>query len=279
MVNGVVLDPDGKPMAGVRVREEYLYSSPNPDEFLTDAEGRFLRWYLPNLQRTFTAYPTNYAITSAIADIGTNSLELRIQAQPLQTLRVNVLNENGNPAPNVKVAGYRDYTGAPFLDFNGITTAEGFLIWSNAPLTSFKLQIGDYPSGLSCLVRVLENQREVTCRLHPSNSPKITVRGHARDIDSGQPVSVESIGMQIQQEEDFKGQKRINESDFTVTIEIGKGIGRNGHQSYRLQLQAKGYDPLITDWRRDEGDWDSVFLMRKGGSRTGHVVFGRWQPC
>jgi hypothetical protein len=278
-VRGIVVNPFGKPMAGVLVKEGYgAGMSTLSGEFRTDSHGRFERRNRPRRQLIFTAYPTNYAITTTIVDVGPDTPAVRLQLQPLTPLRLKVVDEQGAPVAgaSVKVADYANE--GQMLEFHGTATAEGVVTWTNAPGTAMKLRIDAKSLQLDRLLSIPANQREVMCRLRHGENQEVQVHGQVRDADTGQPVQLARVVMTPIYQEAFTNHEARGRSDFSFSIPFTKF--RAGYPIYQLQLRAEGYENLITDWRGfDEGDWETVFYLRKGGRRGGQIVMQNGKPA
>lgn len=278
-VRGIVIDPAGKPMPGVLIKEGYGLECKSSGEFRTDKNGRFERVNRPRRQLIFTSYPTNHAITTALVDVESSTPEVRLQVQPVNPLRLKVVDEQGAPVAGASVSVAHYATEGQMLEFQGVTTAEGTLTWTNAPTTAVELQI-DAPSLLlDRLLRIPANQREVTCRLRRGENEEVLVRGQVRDAETGQPVRLTWVAITLALQEAVTHHEARGQSDFVLPIQAAKfraGI----YPSYQLELRAEGYENLVSEGRDfTEGDWDAVFLMRKGGRRSGQIVLQNNKPA
>lgn len=279
-VRGIVVDPDGKPLGGVLVKEGYgCYMPQLSGEFLTDRMGRFERQLLSNRQFIFTAYPRDYAIATAIVDVGlVATTEVRLQVRPISPLRLHVVDKQGQPVKGINVSADRRANGQ-IIEFEGVTKADGVLTWTNAPQDAITLWFGKPDLWTGRKIRIPSNQREATRQMRQGEDREIQVHGQVRDADTGAPVSVESIELKTPVQRDFGDALHIGKSDFVYTLSQATLSLRNDSR-YQLKLLAKGYDALIIDTRDfAEGDWQHTFLMRKGGKRTGQILLPDGKPA
>lgn len=125
--NGTVLDPDGKPLAGVRVRSELNSSNPSKikpieAEAITDAQGKYklapvFTFYQPNyaagdewFTRMLTFDHPNFAIAWKEArpeeDLNDPEIEKTVQLEPSSQICVIVTDADGKPVAGANVGLY-----------------------------------------------------------------------------------------------------------------------------------------------------------------------------
>ncbi len=262
-LHGIVRDPEGRPLPGVLVKTGLgAVNMRRLLELHTDTAGRFELSHLTRGQVILTAYPKDFAVTSTIADVTTNTPEVRLQVAPLRPLRVRVLDGAGQAVAGAKLSldGFR--TRGQVLDFSGIADQEGRLTWSNAPVSSFALVASAPVSGLRQKIRLAPEQREATFRLRQGMDKEVVVHGRVHDSKTGAAVELESVRYQTMDFEDFRFEAEIQDSTFRLTVPATRFRPGGMYPTFQLQLEAKGYGTLITPWRDfDEGDWEPDFAL------------------
>jgi hypothetical protein len=278
-VQGTVVDPEGKPLPGVRVKGGYAALGTFPiGEFQTDDKGMFECHFPDKPPILFTAYPTNYAISSIRMGTENKLASLRLQVQPLSPLRLHVADESGNPIGGTGISVSANSTEDQLLEFHGFPAADGTLTWTNAPRTALSMQINATNLQLNRLLRIEPGEREVTCQLRRDEAQEIQIRAQVRDQDTGQPVELASLDMRPLDSRNASVHERIDRAEFAFTIPAKK-FKPDTSRWYALTLYAVGYENKIANPRSfDEGGWDAVFLMKKGGKRTGRIVTETGKP-
>jgi len=114
-VEGSVLEHGGKPAAGVKVSLYVLSSYQRNEDVVTDAEGRFSRYFLPcklRISMTWFELPDRYfhAPDAHWADYDLTANEKVKSLAPLEvwpavSIKGTVVDESGNPAEGVQVVG------------------------------------------------------------------------------------------------------------------------------------------------------------------------------
>jgi beta-lactamase regulating signal transducer with metallopeptidase domain/uncharacterized GH25 family protein len=263
-VHGVVLDPAGKPLPNVLVKEATgLVNKKLISEFRTDPKGRFT---LPNRdprQVLLTVYPEDYAIGNAIVNVDGENPPVEIHLRPLSPLRVRVTDEKGEPLPEASVVSEHYKTQEYILDFNQTTDAKGIVVWTNAPLGPFAIVALDPTKKTRCKVILDGANRDVHIALREGMENEIILSGKALDADTGQPIKIDTIALQTGDREGFKNGEEIGKSEFRLPIPASR-FRQGMYPAFQLQITATGYNALVTDWRDfDEGDWNTEFRLRK----------------
>ena len=284
-VQGTVVDPDGRPLPAVLVKEGYgAVNLKRGAEVRTDGVGNFKFLNRAARQMILTAYAKGFAITSTIVDVGPNALPVRLQLDRLRPLPIRVLDGKGAPIAGAKIrVGYK--TEGQVLDLDAATDQDGIFIWSNAPHSSFALTacspkapaFSNY--GFNQMIKVKPEQTEVTFRLREGMEKGLVVHGKARDAKTGAPVVVKAVDFQNADREGFSRLEEVDSSDFQLRIPVTK-FRQGMEAAFDLRLEADGYETLVTPWRNFlEGDWDTELVFVPGGSPGGTVLLPNGEPA
>lgn len=272
-VRGLILNPTGKPLADVPVKAGFgMGNATRLEESRTDAAGKFEFRHFLHRQLIVTAYPRDFAVTSAIIDVTTNTADTRIQVAPLQPLRIRVEDGNGQPlaGATISVDGYRSE--GQLLDFTAKTDRDGMAVWSNAPVSGFALTAVSPVDGVRQKIRLTPDQREITFKLRAAINKELVVTARAHDANTGTPVALDSLRFQTADREGFNGDGETAGSAFRLTVAAARFRQGGMYPQFQLQAKAKGYATLISPWRDfDEGDWSPDFALEPA-RRAGQIV-------
>lgn len=279
-VRGVVVDPVGNPVPNVLVRGGTgAVNRQRLQEFRTDVAGQFQIHHLLRRQLILTAYPDAFAISSTVVDVTPNAPQVRLQLAPLRPLHIRVLNGTGRAVAGAKVTvdSYRSEN--QVLDFAAETDANGWLVWTNAPASSFPLVASALSINCRQKIRVAPTQQYVTFALREGMAEEVIITGRARDAKSGSPVKLQSVNYKT----DFNAFEPAEETPgpgFRLTISAKRFTPGGMYPRYRLQLRAEGYSTLVTPWRDfDEGDWDQEFALQPASESSATILLPNGQPA
>ena len=288
-VQGMVVDPQGRPVPGLVLKEGYGFMSlrQQGSELLTDAAGRFKLFNRTPRQMILTAYPDKFAITSTIVEVGSNTPAIRLQLDPVRPIRIQVRDAAGRPIPGAKVRVDDNYTEGQVLGFEATTDSQGKVVWTNAPHSSFSLTANSSTSNSvgqvavdHQTIRVSPAQREVVFRLRPGVDEEVLVRVKARDAITGAPVVVTGVELKHDGfDEDYSWLQPVKGSDFQVNLLASKFRGKQGTR-FQLRFEAAGHEDLVTPWHHfEEGDWDADITFQPGTKPGGTVFLPDGQPA
>ncbi|MDB6037023.1 MAG: hypothetical protein JWM99_864 [Verrucomicrobiales bacterium] len=279
-MHGKVLDPEGKPVANVRITEAAgLMNKRLIRELRSDEQGLFLLSNETPRQVLLTAYPDAFAISSTIVDFRSNSPTAELRLKPLSPLHIRVADEQDQAIPGVIITLDPYRTEQFLLNFSGVTSGDGALIWTNAPTGPIALMAAA-PSGKRRRKIRLDGQaREVNIVLRDGMEREVVVNGSVHDADSGAPINIETVGFQSADHEGLTNAVAIGKPEFRLVIPSA-GFRQGMQPSYQVQIRAKGYKTLLTDSRDfDEGDWNAKFKMQKTGTDLRTVLLSDGRPA
>ena len=280
-LHGVVVDPEARPLSGVPVKAGTGVSNRRRlQEFRTDAAGRFELRHLARGQAILTAYPQEFAITTAIADLTTNVPAVRLQVAPLRPLHVRILDGSGQAIEGARVEVDTYRSEGQILDFSATTDREGRVTWTNAPVSSFALVARSPSSALHQKIRLAPEQRDVTFRLRDGMDRELVVEGRVHDAKTGAAVPLDSVRYQTADLEGFRFDGKVGDSSFRLTVPATRFRPGGSYPCFQLLLEAKGYGTLITPWRDfDEGDWEPDFALQPASEAGVTVLLRNGQPA
>jgi hypothetical protein len=280
-VRGIVVDPDGRPLAGVPVNAGFgIGNVTRLPPARTDAGGQFEIGGLSSRQLILTACASDFAVTSVIVDVQANVSGLRLQAAARQPLRMRAVDGEGQPVPGVEVGVDQYDTQGQLLDFSGKTGPDGLFAWSNAPVSAFTLRASWKAGESAQKMQVTAEQREVVFHLRRGMSREVFIDAKAHDARSGPPVPLTSVGYQSFDREGFKLPGERAGDHFHLAIPASSFRVGGFIPVYQLKVEAKGYQSLVTPFRGfDEGDWSVDFGLEASGHADHAVLLPDGSPA
>lgn len=247
-VRGIVVNESGRPLPGVTVEGGYGYANKvRAGHFKTGADGRFTLRHRAPRQWIYTASLPGRATVSVIAQVAPKMPEVRLVMPPAKPLVIRITDAAGRPLPGVDVRIYPYRTEGQLLDWTGETDAQGQVVWTNAPTQPVMFVA-------SCKAPVMYREFKAqagagakTVVLTPNSSRLARIQVRAFDIKTREPVVIKSVAAEYNGVFSFK---TLAEPDSThCTVEIRQSDFRVGMgASYKLRVEADGYDPFITDY-------------------------------
>jgi protocatechuate 3,4-dioxygenase beta subunit len=271
---GRVLDSKGNPIAGAVVRLGPDRFGIDIPEARTDEDGQF---DLKNCELGKTVLTVQaHGFSPQILEVDVqdkNETGVALRLEPPHTLRIRVVDENGEPLPDVQFAvdGWRGYRS---LEYRGRTNASGEAIWDSAPPDAMICDF--FKSGRMA-------NRDVPCvpgeefnivRLYP----ELEISGRVIDRQGEKPVA--SFRM-------IRGQNQSNlretywRTDETHAFENGKFkfTFNEPMKSWQLKVIAEGYKPRVSrEFKSTEGRVRYSFLLERASTLSGVVVDASGDP-
>lgn len=272
-VRGIVVDENGKPLSGVTVREGYGHGNiVRAGEFTTGDDGRFERGHRVPRQWIYTASRADRATVSVVAQVDGGMPEVRLVLPPAQPWQARVTDEAGRPLSDVELRLDTYRTEAQILDWQGKTDADGRVVWTNAPTVDVTFYAISKALGATRKIKIVHSDAEQLIVLSKASAEKIVVHIKAVDLETRQPVTVQSVAARFEGGgSPFRTLAEPRTNDFTV--EIKRTDFRVGmYPSYELKLDAEGHMTLTTesrDFDLGDQDWELAFRRSTG---AGEVV-------
>ena len=218
-VRGQVVDADGKPIARAKIARWWATPA-----VTTDADGSFSLGSLPRGPIALVATAQHHAPRSFQAVAGGEVL--RIVLEPAGSLKVRILDPEGEPIPGASLA-LNDGLSDGSLGWDDRANAEGWIHWDSAPRNQ---TLGFWASarGYDMLTTSLRTDgSEHTVTLYPL----VTVQGRVVDAQSGEPIrafkAIPGIGLG-----DRSALRYGTNGEYTIAL---------GGADPTIRLEAQGY--------------------------------------
>ena len=183
MAHGVVLGPDGKPVAGAQITvgpDQNPTNTPSPMK--ANAAGQFSFVAKPGHGVVLTAWAKGYGPALGIFHIRANSPSIFLRLTAPHTLTGRVVDPAGRPLADASV--YTDtWRGYRTLIHHIRTNSRGWFIWRDAPAGKVLVDASapGYAYAMDISVRAGKDNRIILL-------PRVTVHGTVVDAKTGQPI-------------------------------------------------------------------------------------------
>ncbi|MEW6306152.1 MAG: carboxypeptidase regulatory-like domain-containing protein [Verrucomicrobiota bacterium] len=291
-LRGVVLNPQGKPVAGSKVTLGGQYGiMPGRDTKTTETgtDGTFTFAQLKAGPISLGAVAAGFAPAYATVEFKPGAPPVELKLGGPHTLRGRVTDSTGRPLAGVQVRvnAWRGFR-YPGLEFS--TDAEGRYAWTNAPADEVELDFSKGGFMPAIFQRFTAGPTEHVIAL----SPPLRVLGSVVDADSSEPIpSFKITGGWPKQVFDPAGGLRTQgaewsssstksftggryQMDFTRPLVAGTRVPYD----FVLKAEAPGYAPGVSEViRHDAGEatWD--FKLRKSVPWTGRLKLPDGKPA
>ncbi len=253
-VRGVVVDPEGKPVAGAEVFAGIKGFS---RKVTTDTEGQFVLGGCPLGGNLLTAEAKGYATVTEEIVVREVANSIRLKLQEGKSFILRVLDTEGKPVTNANV--WLDYmnSGGPGLhpiqvEFDKKTDAEGRVLWQGAPDRELKFLVSA-PKFMESwvVVRPDDNEHGVTMK------PALVIEGTVKDAKTGEPVpefriltgsplkSAGNEGNRIEWSTMERFWLHFSGGKFKRSLEEAVS-GDDANPGYFFRFEATGYVPHVT---------------------------------
>jgi peroxiredoxin/protocatechuate 3,4-dioxygenase beta subunit len=249
LVEGTVLLPDGRPVAGAEVAygEGQGYANSIPP-LKSDAEGRFKLGIKPGTVATLVAHASGFGPTLQRLKVGEGTQRTYLTLDTAHSLRGRVVDPSGKPIARAQVVAFwSGLEGSPTSSFGVAsrqtltTDADGRFEWKEAP---GKGVVVDVSGGRFATVSALSLASDIDHRI--VLTPPTVVKGSVLDHDTGQPISGFSLTLAAAWE---PGDRLIWQRSGDLDKEATKAPGSFDYTTsmpahrYIVRVQADGYLP------------------------------------
>ncbi len=274
-IEGVVLGPNDKPVAGARVGigSDRVASNMIP-EVKTDGSGKFRMASFAGDSVVLTVMAKGFAPELQQFTLGSDPHKVEFRLQPAKTLRGRVVDDEGKPIRNVMVVteGWR---GARTVSARLNTDDEGRFTWKDAPVdpVNFDLLIPGYADQRG--VSLVAGDQEHVITMHRP----LIVSGTVVDAETGKPVeSFKMIGGIVFDERPphWERDERFKPSSGgTFQYELSFP-----YPGYALRIEAPGYMPAESRvFKQEERQVKLEFKLVKGKDVSGVIHLPDGSPA
>ena len=245
-VRGMVVDENGRPLAGVRFREGYGHGNiVRISEFTNGMDGRFERPHRAARQWIYTASRADRATASTVVQVGPEVPEVRLVLRPMQPWRARVTDETGAPFEGVEIRIDNYRTEAQMLDWTGVTDADGQVVWTNAPEQEVTAWAGSRSLGVGKKIKLRADATGQAIVLNRKPLERVVVGIKAVDSVTKEPVNVQRVSMRYDGGgSPFRTKAEPNTNEFSVTVErTDFTVGM--YPAFEMRLEADGYETLL----------------------------------
>jgi hypothetical protein len=188
--------------------------------------------------------------------------EVRIVLPPAQPARLRLVDEQGKPVNDAELTLDTYRTEAQLLDWSGRTDPQGQVVWTNAPTVPATFYVRSEATRAYRKVRLIAGEPGQELILSEAATEKISVRGKAVDAATKKPVQLVSVGVRFSEGDVFKSLPVPTGTDFVVELKRSD-VSPGFYPSYQLQLEAAGYETLLTPFTDfDLGDQNLDLALR-----------------
>jgi hypothetical protein len=227
---GVVVDPEGNPLAGARVRHGFT-----PQFITTDGDGRFTLFQPKGSSPGISINSDGYAPVAGTLGPSSSSEPQRFVLSSGRSVKLRVLDSDGQPIAGAKAEPMRQ--GDTWMEWVGTSDADGRIVWDSAPLAQgLRFSIGAEGFQQQQVAEEQAGGQEQVVRLGRS----VTVVGEVIDGDDGTPIPAFTVIPGYD-----PGNFRFIYSD---TLHAGRGhfeLPMSQDHPVAVKVEAKGYESRV----------------------------------
>ncbi len=276
-INGVVLDPDGKPVKNAKIVVASDRYESNKPTTTTDADGKFVVKLLDRKWDTFVTVTARGFAPEQAPIPGTENhpdLDPKAGAKPLEihlkkpmTLAGSVIDQKGKPVKGatVEVESWRDNRA---LKWSTTTNSAGQFTWNEAPADTLQLNVRATRMAAISGAVVTPGGAPVVLTLYPP----LKIAGNVIDANTKAPIQAFRI---------VHGIRWTGQDDVTWQPQDSRMLGNGKYEANitdfsnggRLRVEADGYLPVISRMiLANEGSISLDFELKRGIGPTGIVL-------
>jgi len=274
-VTGTVRGPDGRPLAGVKVRQgSDRFSSLDP-QTKTDADGWFRFSNAQPGEMILTVHAPGLAPDLVTITVTKNTPPVEFHLQPGNTIRGIVINQAGEPVPGAFVAAdtWRKHRS---IQWETRTDDQGRFTWTEAPKDEVLFDMGKRGyMNVRKHALVPSDQEQLIVLMRP-----LHIQGRVVDAETGEPIGAFKLipGILWDTSKDDTSWDRRSVQTFTNgQYDLTLDQPRPGHV---IRIAAEGYKTGISRvFKSDEGEQTLDFQLERGAGPTGIVRLPDGNPA
>lgn len=280
-LRGRVLDPEGNPVAGAKLllgRHRYVNK---PLEAETDKNGTFHIAKAPPGSEVLTIASPDWAPELMDVELERGMMPLDVQLKPGNTIRIRVVDPEGEPIEGVSVYP-REWRGHETLDDPSMrrkTDADGIWQWDHAPADEVRYTLGKkgYQSTKE------EDKTEFVPHEEPHEVtmlPAVVVTGKVVDKGTGQPIEKFKFWEGIWWDSRYTDYVLQSSNEQVGRDGTYQDVMDNGCAKFLIKVAAEGYFPALSrEILPDEGNVQIDFELERGVPPIGVVKLPNGQPA
>jgi uncharacterized GH25 family protein/thiol-disulfide isomerase/thioredoxin len=280
-IRGQVLDPSGKPVPNLLVREvNNRYMPGNGIQFRTDANGKFELRNRQRRQLLLIASPDNYAMQAQIVDRKPDGAEVKFQLENLSPLRIQIVDEKDRGIAGAKVGLDPLRSGKFALSLDLTADSNGIVVWTNAPLVDLGLATYDVTNpNMHRTFRVKAGEsRDVRIQFRSEMAKEIVISGKAVDANTGEPVKLSALRI-VTQPWSSPINQEVTGNTFGVSLPSST-FQQGTYPDFAIQCEADGYATYVSERRAfNEGDFNIEIRMKRGSKPGGTLLLSDGNPA
>lgn len=266
-VTGRVTDEAGKPIAGARIRTKFLNDI---REAKTGEDGTY---------RLVGCEPRTARIVASAEGRAPDVKELNIdqamgpvdfRMKPGGTVRIRVLDAQGNPVPKARIFFQRWRGHYAYFEFDHVSQyadKEGVWVWNEAPLDEFQADICS-DDGMDLIDQPLTARAEEYVFRLP---PPLVVTGKVIDAVTKAPIKAFRVVPGVRSSESHMNwipSQTYSASDGHLQFRRDRG-----DFAHMFRIEADGYKPTVSrDFKSNEGNVAIDFELERGNDIIAKVV-------
>jgi protocatechuate 3,4-dioxygenase beta subunit len=273
-VAGTVTDEAGKPIGGALVRTKFVNDI---REARTGSDGVYtLVGCEPRSARIVVSAKgkaTDMKERNVTADMGPVDFRMK----PGGTVRIRVLDEQGNPVPRARIFFQRWRGQFQYFEFNHVSQdadGNGLWVWNEAPLDEFEADICP-PGGMQLQRQPLSPRAEEYVFRTP---PPLVISGKVIDALTKKPIKEFQVipGVRFNTTQtSWAHRESFSASDGQYRLRHDRGESAN-----LVRIEADGYKAAVSrDIKSDEGNVTIDFELTRGNNVVAKVVTSRLLPA
>ncbi|WP_165069100.1 carboxypeptidase regulatory-like domain-containing protein [Paludisphaera rhizosphaerae] len=273
-VTGKITDEAGAPIADALVRTKFLNDI---REARTGADGAYTLLGCEFGAARIVASARGRAIDMKEVDIAPGMAPVDFAMKPGRTVRIRVLNAQGEPIPRTRIFFQRWRGPFQYFEFDHVgqrADENGVWVWHEAPVDEFQADVCP-PNGVQMLLQPFIARDEEYVVRAPA---PLAITGRVTDATTGKPIPRFRVVPGIRSTPDHMNWDR--NSSFEATDGRFEYLPDRGYLAHLLLIEADGYQLAVSrEIKSDEGSVVVDFKMGRGTDLSAEVKTASGEPA